>query len=474
MLKEKATAFRRLMICTDLCIVILSFFLGYFLRWSINSISPLSSSPLSSYVVFLPVLIFLWVCLLYAFGMYGSFRTRSTGESALIILKSFLTGFIFFGTFLYVFKIQDISRLLVGFIFTITAVLIFIEKFLLAFFFRFIRKRGLNYRSILVVGTGKRAQYFLGLLEQHAEWGFKVAGLIDEDENMVSREICGSKVLGTFKDAPHVIREYVIDDVVFIVPRSWLNKIEELMYLCESEGLKVHVAVDYFNLKISMAKISEIQGFPLLSFESAPGRFWHLLVKRIIDVALSATALIILSPVFIITAILIKFTSEGPVFFRQERCGLNGRIFTLYKFRTMVKGAEAKLNELLSRNEMDGPVFKMANDPRITRIGRLLRKFSIDELPQLWNVLKGNMSLVGPRPPLPQEVKKYDDWQRRRLSMRPGITCLWQANGRNKITDFDQWTKMDLEYIDRWSLLLDCNILLKTVPAVLFGVGAEP
>lgn len=468
MLKEKATVFRKLMICADLCIVILSFFLGYFLRGKLNGVAPLAS-----YIVFLPVLIFLWGCLLYAFGMYGSFRTRTLVASAFIILKSSIAGFVFFGMFLYVFKFQDISRLLIGFIFTVTAVLILVEKLILILLFRFIRRRGMNVRSILVVGTGRRAQHFLGLLEQHTEWGLKVIGLIDDDESMVNREICGSKVLGTFKDAPQIIRDYVIDEVIFIVPRSWLNRIEELMHLCESEGLKVHVAVDYFNLKISRAKVSEIHGFPLLSFESTSDRLWHLVVKRIMDITLSLTSLLILSPVLVITALLIKLTSPGPVFFRQERCGLNGRRFTLYKFRTMVKGAETKLSELLNYNEMDGPVFKMANDPRITPIGRLLRKFSIDELPQLWNVFKGNMSLVGPRPPLPQEVKKYDDWQRRRLSMRPGITCLWQTNGRNHITDFEQWTKMDLEYIDQWSLGLDCKVLLKTVPAVISGKGAK-
>jgi len=456
------------MICTDLCIVALSFFLGYLSRGSIKDVQPFAS-----YIVFLPVLIFLWGCLLYAFGMYGSFRTRTIGESALITLKSFLAGFIFFCTFLYIFKFEKISRLLIGIIFIITAVVILIEKLALILFFRSIRRRGSNSRNILAVGTGRRAQHFLSLLEQHAEWGFKVVGLIDKDESMVNRVICGCTVLGTFKDASRIIHEYVIDEVIFIVPRSWLNKIEDLMRLFETEGLKVHVAVDYFELKISKAKISEIHGFPLLSFESTSGRLWHLLVKRIMDITLSATALLILSPVFAIAAILTKLTSKGPIFFRQERCGLNGRRFTLYKFRTMVKGAEAKLSELLCHNEMNGPVFKMANDPRITRIGRLLRKFSIDELPQLWNVVKGNMSLVGPRPPIPEEVKRYDDWQRRRLSMRPGITCLWQTNGRNTITDFDQWMKMDLEYIDHWSLVRDCNILLKTVPVVLFGVGAK-
>ncbi len=468
MIKEHITLFRRLMICVDMCMVTLSFFLGYFFRGSIKEVQPLAS-----YIVFLPVSIFLWGCLLYAFGMYGSFRTRTIGRSALITLKSFLASFIFFCTFLCIFKFEKISRLLIGIIFLVTAVVILIEKLALILFFRYIRRKGFNFRNILVVGTGRRCQQFLSLLEQHTEWGFKVVGLIDKDESMVNRLICGCRVLGTFKDASRIIHEYVIDEVIFVVPRSWLDKIEELMCLFEIEGLKVHVAVDYFELKITKAKINEIHGFPLISFESTSDQLWHLLVKRIMDIALSTMLLLILSPVFAITAILIKLTSKGPIFFRQERCSLNGRTFTLYKFRTMVKGAEAKLSELLKHNEMNGPVFKMSNDPRITRLGRLLRKFSIDELPQLWNVLEGNMSLVGPRPPIPEEVERYDNWQRRRLSMRPGITCLWQTNGRNEITDFDQWMKMDLEYIDRWSLALDCNILLKTVPVVLLCKGAR-
>ena len=180
-----------------------------------------------------------------------------------------------------------------------------------------------------------------------------------------------------------------------------------------------------------------------------------------------------MAPVFIITAIIIKATSKGPVFFNQERSGLNGRRFILYKFRTMVVDAETRLKDLLSSNEMNGPVFKMTQDPRITKIGKILRRFSIDELPQLWNVFKGDMSIVGPRPPIPEEVKNYDYWHRRKLSMRPGITCLWQVGGRSKITDFSEWMRLDLKYIDNWSLWLDCKILLKTIPTVLFGIGAK-
>ena len=198
-----------------------------------------------------------------------------------------------------------------------------------------------------------------------------------------------------------------------------------------------------------------------------------MIFKRIIDIIVSALALVILAPVFAVIAIIIKRTSDGPAFFAQERCSLNGRRFKLYKFRTMDKDAEGKLKDLMAHNQMDGPAFKMDNDPRVTPVGKFLRKSSLDEFPQFYNVLRGDMSLIGPRPPLPKEVEKYDFWQRRRLSMRPGLTCLWQVSGRNKIKDFDEWARLDLKYIDEWSPLLDTKIFFKTIPTVLFGIGAK-
>jgi exopolysaccharide biosynthesis polyprenyl glycosylphosphotransferase len=197
-----------------------------------------------------------------------------------------------------------------------------------------------------------------------------------------------------------------------------------------------------------------------------------MFVRRIMDVVLVSILGLITSPLMLITATLIKVSSPGPVFFRQERCGLNGRPFIMYKFRSMVNDAEQRRFELEALNEMDGPVFKSSRDPRITALGKFIRRFSIDELPQLFNVLRGDMSLVGPRPPLPEEVARYQRWQRRRLSMKPGITCLWQISGRNEVS-FDDWMKLDLSYIDNWSLLLDLKILLKTVPVVLLGRGAK-
>ena len=287
------------------------------------------------------------------------------------------------------------------------------------------------FRRIIIVGTGKRSRTFIELIKNNPGWNIKIIGLLDMDIAKKGEKINGQEVIGTLDDIPHLIQNNVIDEIVFIVPRSWLNKIEDIMLFCENAGLKVHLAVNLFDLKFSRAKQTDLHGFPLLAFESTPEKLGHLFFKRIFDFIMSGIALVILAPVFMIIAVIIKMTSEGPVFYKQLRCGLYGRKFNFYKFRTMIKDAESKLKDLLIYNEMNGPVFKMTNDPRVTGIGKWLRKFSLDELPQLWNVLKGDMSLVGPRPPLPHEVENYDNWQRRRLSMRPGITCL-MADQRQK------------------------------------------
>ncbi|MBN2097697.1 MAG: sugar transferase [Candidatus Omnitrophica bacterium] len=468
MLKEHATIFRRLAIFGDLCIIAGSFFLGYFFRNKIQDIYPLEV-----YIGLLPVLLLSWGSLLYFFGMHKPLRIRRLGELLLIIFKAAGFSFIIFATYVYIFKLHYISRAFIMFVFIFAALLISFEKIALMIFFRKLRRRGFNFRQILIIGTGQRAQHFISLVHSHSEWGLRIVGIVDDDPAKVGKTVSGHKVLGTFKDVPNIVHGNVVDEVVFVVPRSWLNKIEGLMHFCESEGLKVNVAVDIFKLKFSRAKQTDLAGFPLLSFESTPEKLGHLLIKRLLDMIISTAGLIILSPLFLVIPLIIKATSPGPVFFRQQRSGLNGRRFNLYKFRTMTKDAEAKLSELLQYNEMNGPAFKMENDPRLTKIGGFLRKFSLDELPQLWNVFRGDMSLVGPRPPIPKEVEKYDNWQRRRLSMRPGITCLWQANGRNRINDFSEWAKLDLEYIDNWSLGLDFKIIFKTVPAVLFAHGAK-
>jgi exopolysaccharide biosynthesis polyprenyl glycosylphosphotransferase len=262
-----------------------------------------------------------------------------------------------------------------------------------------------------------------------------------------------------------------VDEIIFDVDSSKLPGLEEVFLLCDEEGVRTRVAIDFFphvNSDITLDRVGEA---PLLTFSAAPMDDLRLYLKRVFDFAIAFTALIVLAPIFLVIALLIKLTSPGPVIYRQSRCGLNGRRFTFYKFRSMVDNAEQMKAELAHLSERE-IAFKLSRDPRVTIVGRWLRKFSLDELPQLYNVFRGDMSIVGPRPPLPDEVDRYERWQRRRLRMRPGLTCLWAVSGRDHI-DFNSWMRMDISYIENWSLKLDWSIILRTIPHVLAGKGAH-
>jgi exopolysaccharide biosynthesis polyprenyl glycosylphosphotransferase len=467
MLKEHATVFRRLAMMIDMAVVTVSFIIAYILRDKINDIYPLET-----YIGFLPIVLALWGLLLHHFGVYMSLRTRDAFEVISIVTKSAVIAFLIFSSLLYIFKLPHISRGFISLIFLISGWMLIFEKISALLFLKYIRRKGMNYRNILLVGTGARAQRFIETMHRHKEWGFRVIGLIDDDPHKMDQIIKGHRVIGRFNDIPQILQHTVVDEVAFVVPRSWLNRIEESIHYCETQGIRVHVALDIFNLKLSKVKQTDMDGLPLLTYESAPDQIWSLLFKRFLDISVSLVLLALLAPVFLVVAVGIKLTSPGPVFYKQGRVGLNGRKFVLFKFRTMVVGAEKQLNDLMAFNEMKGHAFKMKNDPRLIKIGPILRQYSIDELPQFWNVLKGDMSLVGPRPPLPDEVINYEPWHRRKLSMRPGITCIWQVGGRNRIKDFEEWLKLDLQYIDNWSLWLDIKLFFKTIPAVLLRHGA--
>jgi exopolysaccharide biosynthesis polyprenyl glycosylphosphotransferase len=265
-----------------------------------------------------------------------------------------------------------------------------------------------------------------------------------------------------------------VEIVIFDVHQSSFDKVVGTMRACEEEGIECWLAADFLETTVATTKVDYFERQPILVFRSAPDDSWQLLVKAVFDRVSSALALIVLSPLFLVVALCIKVSSPGPVFFCQQRSGRHGRPFNMYKFRTMVTNAEQLQNELAHLNEMSGPVFKVTNDPRITRIGAFLRKTSLDEFPQLYNVFRGEMSIVGPRPlPVYETLSITENAQRRRLSVKPGLTCLWQIQGRNEVVDFKEWVRLDLEYIDRWSIWLDFKIVLMTVPVVLFGRGAR-
>jgi exopolysaccharide biosynthesis polyprenyl glycosylphosphotransferase len=336
---------------------------------------------------------------------------------------------------------------------------------------RVARKLGRNYRHVLIVGSGPRARLAANLIDEHPTWGQRVVGLLDEYNAPVDPSFIGVPI-HKLQDLPDLMRRVVIDEVIVACPRSMLSSIAPVIATCAAVGVPVIMLSDVFGDLMPRPRVAEFGMQPALSFGVVHHSRSALFLKRVLDVLCASAVLLLLSPMIAIAAIAIKLDSAGPVLFRQKRCGLNGRIFDVLKLRSMHLDAEKRRADLVALNEMDGPVFKIRNDPRITRVGRWLRRLSIDELPQLWNVVRGEMSLVGPRPPIPGEVDEYDVGQRRRLSMRPGITCLWQVAGRNTI-GFAEWVQLDLEYIDRWSLLLDTKILLRTLPAVLKGTGAS-
>jgi len=373
----------------------------------------------------------------------------------------------------FVSKTEYISRLFIVVFGILCFFSLLLERVVLRVFIRSVRKKGYNFRNIIIVGTGKRARELADVIEQNKHWGLRLNGFVSDNGDYRGKKIGEIPVLGSVLDIPQMLKKYVVDELIFAVSRKRLEELEELFLLCEEQGVRTRIAVNFFPHMIAKVHLDDLRGIPLLTFTTTPHNEALLFGKRFFDIIVSTIFLLLFLPLIIMISVFIKISSDGPVFFRQERIGLNGRRFIFYKFRSMLKNAEEMKETLKHLNEMDGPVFKIKKDPRATTIGRFLRRTSLDELPQLFNVLLGNMSIVGPRPPLPEEVEKYERWQRRRLSMKPGLTCLWQVNGRNKIKDFKKWMELDLHYIDNWSLKLDFKIFLKTIFVVLGGRGAS-
>ncbi|MGV3773007.1 MAG: sugar transferase [Verrucomicrobiales bacterium] len=316
-------------------------------------------------------------------------------------------------------------------------------------------------RRIIIVGTKEDATRIINDFQESGSESFKIVAQINLNESSID-------------DLVECLHEHSANGVLLTGKHTMFGQIEKAIQACELEGVEAWLLADFFNTQVSQTSIDDFNGRPLLVFRSTPEDSWQKLAKQTLDVIGALTFLTLTAPFFLLFAVVVKISSPGPIFFKQVRSGLNGRPFTMLKFRSMVTNAEQKKAELEQLNEMTGPVFKLTNDPRVTRIGRFLPKWSIDEWPQMFNVLLGDMSLVGPRPLPVDEVKRFDHLShRRRLSVKPGLTCLWQIKGRNNVKDFKDWVRLDLEYIDNWSLWLDCKILVKTIPVVLLGTGAK-
>jgi exopolysaccharide biosynthesis polyprenyl glycosylphosphotransferase len=410
-----------------------------------------------------------WPLILDQLDLYESQRRRGVGQmlARMALAGSISTALVAASAGISAAPVRPLFALVVG---AGQFVLLSALRITVLAGIRFMRRRGHNFRNVLIVGTGTRARHVLYQLERHPEWGLRVIGFLDELDVPHDSRIPAGQVF-KFVDLGDVIRDRVVDEVIVACPRSMLASIGPVVAVCATAGVPLTLLSDLYGDYLPPPRVTHFGSLAALSFAPVHHSRSRLLVKRAVDVAGSALLLAVSAPALALAALAIKLDSKGPVLFRQIRCGMNGRPFRIVKLRTMQVDAESRKAELMELNEMDGPVFKIRNDPRITRVGRLLRRWSIDEVPQFWNVLVGDMSLVGPRPPVPIEVAEYATFDRRRLSMRPGITCLWQVNGRNAI-GFSDWVKLDLEYIDTWSLTSDLKILLKTLPAMLRGTGA--
>jgi exopolysaccharide biosynthesis polyprenyl glycosylphosphotransferase len=485
MLKERARVLHATVFSLDLALIAAAFVLAYWLRdAALPALLPEAFSgqlyPLADYLPLLPLALVIWGVLMLSSGQYRSHRTVPIVEEATAILRVTATGAVIFTLTIFALRLDaklladdQISRSWLFLFPLLSFVLLVAEKLGVRITARYVRAHGLNYRTVLIVGTNHTAREIAGSFFHHRYWGFRILGFVaNGGEEPPAAALGGLPVLGDLADLPKIVETLPVDDVIFAVARRDLDRMEDLFLSLQEQGIRTRFAMNLFPHTRAEMQLEDLDGMPLLTFSTTPTNQLHLFAKRLLDVGVAVAVLVLALPVIAVIALAIKVSSGGSVLFRQTRCGLNGRSFTLYKFRTMVEGAEQRRRELEHLNEMDGPVFKLRRDPRVTAFGRFLRKFSLDELPQLWNVLRGDMSLVGPRPPIPEEVAKYQRWQRRRLSMKPGLTCLWQISGRNEV-DFDRWIQLDLEYIDSWSPMLDLKILLKTIPVVLSGRGAS-
>jgi exopolysaccharide biosynthesis polyprenyl glycosylphosphotransferase len=454
----------------DLCLATLTFF--HLFSLSNTGFIP-NLPPVQEQLWILPMILLITHVIFFSFGLYEFEKRNFFAKPAwYAIPAAALSGFLS-AAMMYLFKNQ-LSRVFFVTHFTYLAGLVMLMRWGIAHLYRGSQEgRDKNGRhNVLIIGATMLASRLVQVMEANPEFDGNIIGFIDIDKSATGQMFENKPIIGSIDQLEEILRRTAVDEAVFCIKQGWEGGLDKYFMICEEMGVTVRVVADFFNLMLSRTQLDDYYGVPLLTFQSTPDRTFELFIKRVMDIVVAGVGLIVLMPMFIAFALAIKIYDPGPILFAQERVGLNKRRFQFYKFRTMVVNAEALKEELMQHNELDGPAFKMKNDPRITALGRLLRKYSLDEFPQFWNVLVGDMSLVGPRPPVPKEVEKYDRWQLRRLSMRPGLTCIWQVSGRNDIGFLD-WMKMDLFYIDNWSLWTDLKILVQTIPAVIMGRGAS-
>jgi exopolysaccharide biosynthesis polyprenyl glycosylphosphotransferase len=462
----------------DLVLVVLVFALTTISRVSAeHTVTPGQFLSMRAKVSNLVIILFaLIVChvIFTVCGLYRSRRLTGRNSEALDLLRATTMYLAFFVALSYVFSIRMITMQFLAESWVLTTCSLIASRYILRIVGDHVRIHGRDQRHMLVLGTNARAMEFARRILGSRERGYRLLGFVDDEwPGIAGLRDAGFQLVSDFAGVEEYLRRNVVDEVVIYLPlRSYYKYSSQVASLCQQHGITMRIHSDIFGVRYTRWHPEDFEGDQYIATYTSAGELWPRTLKRVFDLVVASFALVGLFPIFVLAAVAVKLSSPGPIFFRQERIGLNKRRFTMLKFRSMVHNAEALMSELETCNEASGPVFKIRKDPRITPVGKLLRRSSIDELPQLLNVLAGDMSLVGPRPlPVRDFEGFHDDWQRRRFSIKPGITCLWQVGGRSDLS-FEEWMELDLKYVDEWSLWLDLKILTRTVPAVFRGAGA--
>lgn len=470
MLKEQAHTLRKVSIALDMAVVIGSFLIAYFLRLSAGAVGDLHL-----YAWLLLFAVPSWFLLLKHFGLYESQRINSYTNIIWAVFKVHVIGAMILGSIIFIIDPHAYSRLLLGFFLILSFSFTVLFKIAVKLFLGTVRNKGYNFKNILIVGSGNSALEIAELITSHSNWGMKIVKTVAvRGDRHTGARSGGIPVIGSIGEITTLCKVHMVDEVVFALEKDDPFNLETMLEELQELGLTSRVII---NSKAPYSVKPEVSLFhnciPIITYRSNSLTGDQKLFKRCIDIVGSLVGLTITAVMAPFIILAIKLDSPGPLFFGQPRVRENGRSFTCWKFRTMNVNAEEQKGQLMAQNEMSGAMFKLKNDPRVTVVGRFLRKFSIDEFPQFWNVLQGDMSLVGTRPPTPNEVATYENWQRRRISIKPGITGLWQISGRNKVKNFDDVVRLDLQYIETWSVWLDIKIIFRTPWVMISQEGAS-
>jgi len=466
MLKDNERLFNNALATLDIFLTLIAFYLAYTIRVYIVAKYAIFSD---QYILLGAFIIPIWFILLKIVNVQSSQRIKPYSivfiEYSLVVF----IGVIILFLFIFIFKLDFISRIAILIFGIADLFLLFVSKVLILSYAKKILIKGENVKRIVLIADESSSSFIEKIISEKY-WGFVIFGIITESEELIEKYANKYKIISNKENIEKLLVEHIVDEVIYCKDEIDSQQIKHLIYSCAEIGVTLKLHSELFNIIASKSRLNYFEELPMMSFNVTSADYFALSIKHVFEYLLSILAVLVFLPFFLIISMLIKVESKGPALYKQRRVGLHGRHFTMYKFRTMILHSDEQKRELESKNEADGPVFKIKNDPRITKIGSFLRKTSLDEFPQFFNVLKGEMSVVGPRPPIPEEVALYERAQLRRLSVKPGITCIWQVSGRNKI-GFEEWMKLDLQYIDNWSLKLDFILILKTINAIYRRTG---